>query len=393
MHRLSIGAGGIPGPDTLFRLSRGSPDGLLFPKLELLYWDVYETNFALPFFHLFLSPRLRRITFYTNSYIYHLPWGQVAGLAQIILVLPTSLESLDVDFGQGNEEPVKNALSSFICRCGPSLRSFGSRGPLSDVATLHLTQLPNLSRWRPDQEPPQVTSTHILQSLEEFRLNKGGALPWLRFFALDGKGTLLEGSASGSHAPFRGRLKSLDLPDGTVVDSTFLSSIVNFRNLVKLRVRNDPCENTESCPFRLTDNDMTDLAAALPHLKSLRLGHPCRTNTLKTTVASLMSLSIHCPDLLLLETYFNTKTIAGDMRGLLDGGAEHNKPKCQLRSSFVGVLPLELDSDGLRTVAMGFRLIFPHMTHLVGYNDDWPELRRQMPGVSGYNVEAEAVVP
>ena len=96
MHGLHLGDEGILGPDTIFRLSHGSPDGLLFPKLEWLYWDIYQAVFSIPFFRLFLSPRLRRITFYTNSYIYRSLRGQVAAFAQIISVLPTSLESLDV---------------------------------------------------------------------------------------------------------------------------------------------------------------------------------------------------------------------------------------------------------------------------------------------------------
>ena len=372
-----------PSADTLLRLSRGSPDGLLFPKLEWLHWDLEEAGAALPFFCLFLSPHLRRITLYTGLPIYHPPSGRMAALTQFLSALPTSLESLDVGFGQEDADPVKDALSSFICRCGPFLRSLGTFVPLSDAATLHLMQLPNLSRWETDQGPPQVTLTPILQSLEHFDLNGEAALPWLRFLA------------SGEDcAPTRERLKFLDLPNGTVIDSTFLSPVVTLRNLVKLRVNNVACKAAAGgCSFRLTDGDIEDLAAALPHLKSLRLGEPCDLNTCKTTVASLMSISVHCPDLLLLETHFNVQTIVGDIQGLLDRGLGHNKTQCRLQSILVGVIPLELDSTGLRTVTMGFSAIFPHVAHLVGYNGHWPELRLQMPGVGGDGVDAKAVVP
>ena len=384
----------LPNADTLFRLSRDLPDGLLFPKLEWLDWDIDGAGPALPFFRLFLSPSLRCLALYNGPDVYDLPRDQVAALAQFISVLPTSLESLDVEFFHGQEGPIKDALSSFVCRCGPSLRSFGTIGPLSDAATLHLMQLPNLSRLRTDQGPPQVTSTPVLQSLEQFHLWEERALPWLHFLASGGKGTLSKGSGSTtSHAPIRETLKVLDLPEGTTVDSAFLLSVVIFGNLVKLRVHGWFCADANDCSFRFTDDDMRDLAAALPNLKSLRLGTPCCLNTCKTTVASLISLSVHCPDLLLLETHFNVQTIVGDMQGLLDGGARHYKTKCQLRSILVGDMPLELDSTDLQTVAMGFTVIFPHMAYLTGYAFRWRELKRQMPGVSGNFVAAEAVVP
>ena len=370
MPGLSLDYGGIPSADTLFRLSRHSPDGLLFPKLEWLHWDVDGADPALPFFRLFFSPRLRRITFYIDQAI------DVAAFAQVISALPTSLESLDIDPGHGDAEPVKDALSSFICQCGSSLRSFGTCGSLSDVATLHLAQPPNLSRWKTDQGPPQVTSTPVLQSLEHLHLNGEGAMPWLRFLASNGKG-------------IGERLESLDLPRGTAIDSTFLSPVVSLRNLVKLLVRSAFCRASRGCSFRLTDDNVKDLAAALPRLQSLQLRSPCHLNTCKTTVASLMSISIHCPDLLDLQIHFNTQAIVDDMQALLDGGVGRNKTKCRLRSLLVGIIPLKLDSAGLQIVAKGFCVIFPHMETLENYSHHWSVLRLKMREVGGHEVEAE----
>ena len=359
-----------PSAGTLSRLSRGSPDGLLFPKLEWLNCVLDYADDALSFFRLFLSPHLRRIKFYTYL-------CDLAAFSQIIPALPSSLESLDVELDPKDAEHAKDALSSFVCRCGSSLRSLGIRGLLSDAATLHLIQLPNLTRWMTDQGPPQVTSTPVLRSLEHFHFKGEAILPWLRFLASDGKGT-------------REGLKFLDLPHGTVIDSTLLFPIVNLRNLVKLLVHNKDCGTEESCSFHLTDDNVEDLAAALPRLESLRLGHPCSRNTCKTTVASLMSISIHCLDLSILETHFNTQTIVDDMQSLLNGGVGHNKAKCRLWRILVGYQPLELDSADLRTIAMGFSVIFPRMVQLVGYH--WIGLRRRIPGVSVYYDEADAVV-
>ena len=239
-------------------------------------------------------------------------------------------------------------------------------------------QLPNLSRWRTDQGPPQVTSTPVLQSLEDFRFDGEGALPWLQFLASDGRGT-------------RERLKFLDLPGDSVIDSVFLSSAVNLRNLIKLQVRGTPCSRAKGCSFRLTDDNVKDLATSLPRLECLYLGYPCGLNTCKTTVASLMSISIHCPDLSEPEIHFNVKTIVDDMQGLIDEDVVHNKAKCQLRSIYVGGMRLQLDSAGLRTVATGFGVIFPHMENLEGYHPQWPapSYEIEMRWTGGYAVEAE----
>ena len=348
-----------PSAHALSRLSRGSPNGLLFPKLEWLVYDPYHGQSALPFFCLFLSPHLRRVNFITGP-------KDVAALAQVISALPTSLESLHVELDE-DDVPANDALSSLICRCGPSLRSFGDSGPLSDAATLHLMQLPNLSCWTTDQEPPQVTSTPVLQSLEHFCFDGHGALPWLRFLASDAR--------KGS----RTRLKSLEFYFVAVADSTFLSYVVSLRNLVKLQLRNIHCSTTEGCLFRLTDDNVKDLAAALPHLESLQLGYPCALDTCKTTAASLISISAHCPDLLDLEMHLSARRIVDEMQCLLDGGVGYKNAKCQLRSVRVGIRRFLVSLVDLQTVEMGLGVIFPHLKTL----DYAPALRRRMQGVGG----------
>ena len=71
---------------------------------------------------------------------------------------------------------------------------------------------------------------------------------------------------------------------------------LSLRNLVKLLVCHTFCRGEEGCSFRLTDDNVKDLAAVLSHPENLRFGNPCRLNTCQTTVASLMSLS-RCPGL------------------------------------------------------------------------------------------------
>lgn len=124
---------------------------------------------------------------------------------------------------------------------------------------------------------------------------------------------------------------------------------------------------------------MEVLAAALPRLETLRLGHPCGLNPCKATVTSLLSISIHCLDLTVLETHFNTLTIIGDMRRLLDGGAGRDEAKCELRSLSVGHLPLEMPGEDMEIVARGFKAIFPYLTNFAGYNEHcWHKLMSKL---------------
>ena len=171
MCGLHLTSGGNIASDTLLRLTLNSPGGVLFPKLEWLHWDFGEKYIALTFFRLFLSPNLRRVTLYTDSSQYDIPWGQLAALVQVISFLPTSLQDLSIMFGSGDRGTVNNAVSSFFCRCGPSLRSFGTSITLSEAAVHHsfrgyATGLPLKEPLRLFQLPfshPSSTSTSTNQ--------------------------------------------------------------------------------------------------------------------------------------------------------------------------------------------------------------------------------------
>lgn len=127
---------------------------------------------------------------------------------------------------------------------------------------------------------------------------------------------------------------------------------------------------------------MEDLAAMLPRLKTLLLGPPCLFNSCKTTVVSLMSTSIQCPDLTVLGTHFNTLTIVSDMRRLLDDAAGRDKVKCKLPSLSVGGLLLGVRGEDIGTVALGFKAIFPYLTDFLtdpgADKDGWYKLKSKL---------------
>ena len=354
--------------DTLLRLSSNSPGGLLFTKLESLEWGIASTQTALPFFRLFLSPHLQSVTI--TIYLDVITEDMVAPLTQMISLLPISLRHLSIMCDQEGER-LSDAMSSFVCRSGSLLSSFETTERLSEKAIDHLMQLPNLSRWVTVQGPPRVVPTSIFPSLESIWLHEPTALPWLHLLASHERDILWQdGSRSAtSHPNIRETLTSFRCFH-TIVDSTLLSSVVKFRNLVTLCV-DTTCPNTDDCTFFLTDGHMEDLAAALPRLEDLKLGYPCHFNSCATTIASLASISVHCPDLTVLQVHFNTRTIVSDMQRLLDGVAGRGKAKCKLRNLSVGFLPLEVGEEDVKNVTVGLKVIFPCLTDLEDFSGTW----------------------
>ena len=357
MRGLHLGPGHIL-RDIFFRLSRSSNGGVLFPRLEWLVWELEKTDIPLSCFHLFLPPQLKEVAVYTYHRISGIPRGQVEALAHIISFLTSSLEDLALKCGHRREALLEDSISSFVCRRGSSLRRFDSDVSLSEAATHRLMQLPNLRSWVVFHEPPRTLPPVAFPPLQELRLEQA-ALPWLHLLALHKEDIIQNGfSSATSHTNVRETLKSIDCSRDTIIDFTFLSSIVNFRNLVRLRVAGD-CSNVEGCIFHLTDDDVENLAAALPRLTNLQLVRPCQLNSCKTTVSCLLSLSTHCLGLEFLEIHFNTRTIVADIQRLLGGSPGRDKAKCELWYLKVGYLPLEVRGEDIETVAMGFKAIFP----------------------------------
>jgi len=364
----------------LSRISLNSSGGVLCPKLEWLRLDLRKTVNALPLFRLLLSPHLKRVEFSDSSVLGPLREVWLTGLVQIISVLPTSIEALTVMCGLERYRSLEDAISAFVCRSGSSLRSFYSSVPVSEVAIHHIAQLPNLRSWDIIQGPPQTSPPSISPPLEELRLLKKTALPWLRLFASHEEPVPQNGFIPvAPHANIREKLRLLECPNGTILDSTFLSPVLKFRNLGVLYMDNR-CSEGEGCVFHLTDDDMEGLAAALPRLKYLQLGRPCHSNSCNTTVASLLSISTHCLDLITLETHFNTLTIAEDIRRLLDNDSGRDKSKCKLSILAVGSIPLGADRKDIdmETVQRGFEFIFPRLRDFTNYGGRWYELRTRL---------------
>ena len=107
---------------------------------------------------------------------------------------------------------------------------------------------------------------------------------------------------------------AIEGPFSTNTGASVISPIKSFRNLVYLTVDDDEGQ----CTFKLNNDDVTELAIALPQLESLLLVRPCYENTCPITVACLLSISVHCVMLEELTIHFNTANIVGDFRYILE---------------------------------------------------------------------------
>ena len=369
-----------------FRLN--SPPGGWFPALQDLSWRIMGSN--LPYVDLFFSPYLKRISIYT-------PWtwagvqvppNVLAAIASAVSKLPASsaLEFLSLDFDCAAPPGYfKDSLSSVILRCGPSLVEFTSSVPLSDAAINHLIQLPHLRTWRTEGPPPSYSTLPLsLPSLPlaKLTLAKGAARGWLSLFRR------LEDStptAQGVTPPpkLKKSLKSLDVkdPSGFTIDIPFTSSVQIFRNLVTLGVTTlCPGKGEEGqCAFRLNNDNVTELAMALPQLETLSLGRPCSGNTCATTVACLLPISVHCIKLQRLRIHFNTANIVDDIENVSKDPRFlelHSLPKCALLYLFVDRMPLTIDKSGFKTVADGIINIFPSLDYCSGLERPWDKLSK-----------------
>lgn len=343
---------------------KNSSGGPLFPNLERLRCMILSGPIPLAFFHLFLSERLKCVALRVSN-PYHLR-KKLEVLAQIISSLPTTLEILCITCHEPQE--IQSAVSSLVRRCGSLLKILETNVPLEETAVLHLVKLPNLSSLSIYQGPPLLSSgTHsqtdpefAFPSLVHLRIRGNVAPLWFDILASGRKRVIQHGS--GLAIPSRDAGDILERPMNVIINSKPLTLIPEFQNLVTLRADVNCRVPWGDCTFRLTDEDMYNLATVLPRLKCLRLGQPCSANACKNTVASLVSISVHCLDLEVLETHFNTQTMTSDMQRLLSEGIGNGRAKCKVRELWVGGLPYGIErGEDMETVARGFALIFPSL--------------------------------
>ena len=185
------------------------------------------------------------------------------------------------------------SVSSAVLRCGPSLSSLHVEVPFSDAAVRHITKLPKPTSWGAMNGQPRVSDPSLsnpFPQLETLELLTEASLEWIPFFE-----TISRPASSGQPSN-RGLVQDPIVLESRVevaVDAAFISPIMQLYGLVEMTLKSS-CFNASRRTFSLTDDDILEVAIALPRLKDAKLGYMCSTDSCQTTGSSLLSLSTHC---------------------------------------------------------------------------------------------------
>jgi hypothetical protein len=369
---------------TLQKLHLNMPAGGWFPTLQSLSWCI--TRRSLPYATLLFPPHLKKVSFSISHRDSDIPHDIVPAITSTISLLPAfALQSLHVGTSRCKIPwaHFKDSLSSVVLRCGSSLIEFASPVPLSNEAINRLIQLPHLHILRIEGPPPSYPSSSlplVFPPLTELTLGEGAACGWLSLFKrLENSTSIAQGVTPLSKV--RESLESLDIENlpGLIINASFIFPVRAFQNLACLNVETY-CHDKHGvgrCTFKLNDDDVAELAMALPRLESLLLGHACFKNACATTVACLLPVSVHCVGLQSLDIHFNTTNIVRDFENLFEDPRLQELrllPRCTLSYLVVNQTPLTLDEPGFETVVNGMVDIFPSLERCDGLDRIWDEL-------------------
>jgi len=371
-------------------LLAGSTSGLVCPALSSLKCYLTRTN--QPFIPRFLSPHLTFLAIHGPPFYYNTPKHLLPDPIPILKALQSScLEEVIITFGLNGIDRLEEEVSSMIQRCGRSLRVLSV--PLEEAAVHHVVGLKNLRVWKnvcspPPSNLPLSTTFPPLQTLTLKRKAYG----WIPWFAQRERSISEAHGGPVEHAEPMATLTHLEFHGWIPVDATFISPFSLFPNLTYLFVQPN-CAATDGCNFFLANQDVVQLSAALPLLEVLDFGSPCSLSTCRTTVSSLLALSVHCKGLHRLRIHLNTTNITSDIQSLSEDPYFHDlgsfPTRCRLLYIEVGSLPLPYprSDEDVTTIAAGLISIFPSLREVHPHiGRGWAALRLRIRELQGLSV-------
>ena len=259
--------------------------------------------------------------------------------------------------------------------------------PLSDEGVVHLISLPNLHSLELDTPPPHHSTLRplVFPPLKLWFFAEGVAVKWLSTLRLleedavarQDMTPLVRVKVTLRHLRVKG--------DGLAIDNALTSPIQMFQNLVRLNM--DVYCFEDECSFELDEEEVRTLVTALPRLKTLVLGHPCPMDLCHTTVACLVTISIHCVKLEVLEIHFNTSQMAAHLEEMSMEEEEEEEEEeepgqtCNLKTLGVHEMPLVLAVLEEEEVCDGLWNIFPSLECIIRAKDsesDWDAISKRM---------------
>jgi hypothetical protein len=348
-------------------------NGIVCPGLQDLIWTV-AFGCSSPFYRLFVSPHVTTFSFQCQSFRGRALDEILPNLTSMFVEPQTSsFQSLEVYLNIDTPMDLKSAVSSAVLRCGSSLTTPYATAPPSDVAIQHITKLPKLTTWFATDEPPRVSDsspTDVFPKLTTLYLPENTSVGWIPSL---GASARRASSGSGAHAPLDHgpgqQLTTLPFWVKVSVDVALLFHITLFRGLVLL-ILESFCSSRGGCAFCSTDDDIAEVATALPNLVNTAFRNVCAAKSWRTTVTSLLFLSTRCKNLEFLEVHFNTVNLRDNLQfALVDPRLHNSHPVSGRRPVSLSLSETPVRSTRLEDVGpvlAGLPKIFPSLSEING---------------------------
>ena len=364
----------------LLRWSQTTDDPWL-PRLKNFQCENSTKEF-IPFIPFFLS---RRITKICIGFIEGTPAEMIGPIIRRLPTLCPGLKDITLG-GLARDSVITDAVSEMLLTCNrDSLRTVFVDSELTEEARKVVYQLPKLSDLGTIIEGRTLLPTVWLPNLSLLYVNFDDCLDWLQGF----RGARFErlevvsfDSKCERVGDFLEAFQSIALT--TSAQSTLLffdfrtsrSWNPNYRPLLpftQLETLSIKFACDVDCSSMVDDNMITDLARAMPRLKTLRLGDmPCEAST-GITIKGLTALARHCRHLSELRIHFRADTIveavtSQETPSFPDAVAMLHSD-CALTLLEVGRIPIP--ETGAATVAKGLIQIFPRLRNIQSFGGQW----------------------
>ena len=292
-----------------------------------------------------------------------------------------------------HDPQITRAASDLLLKCNPDrIRTFRVDSSLSTEAFIHATQLPNLETF--------VIKADTTELDMQFPTSIFPSLKFLEIFATNTRSPLLQTIAHIQSSAFtrlelefpaatletflptmlaalrpRGLHQTLTMlsisPEGDFdLDGATIRPILFLNQLTYLDITLICAQGR--CPYKLTDENLEELVAAMPKLEVLSLGtFPC-AHPANSTIKSLASIAKHCKHLEQLNIHINAEAIV--VRALQDDDREEDSTLedrlsafagCPLLSVIFGPCFIPSEEQGTMIFVLTLLRLFPRLKSVV----------------------------
>ena len=356
----------------------------LFPNLgSLQLWDF--TGRLIPSVPSFLSPRTTVINIEFGDSA-DLPKAVITSMVTTFPTLCPNLQKITLPFLPRHPIIVAAVSELVLATNRGALRKFCVDSPLTEEAQEVICKLPNLCKLWIVLKGSTSLSTMVLPNLTDMYVEYDHNFDWLEGFRGATFGelnsiTFYAKSKSAQVAGFLEAFESAGLTTSMTLAKFRFSthgpwrpnyhSLLSFTQLRELEIRFS-CER--GCSSTIDDAIITDMARAMPKLKTLRFGEePCGTPT-GVTAEGLAILAHYCPNLSDLCIHFRVDSLSTlpAISGTPRVGSTAPRGDCALKTLHVGETPMP--GESVLMAALTLARIFPYISSISRVDKNWKKV-------------------